>query len=109
MIWESQNRQNRVIAVSLGTVLVLGLLFVGWLYFGRQPQYETLFSNLSTEDAATVTQRLKSDKVDYHISGDGKTISVPLKRKRRTVAIAGSGAPRVAAPATNCSIAPTSA
>ncbi len=92
MIWESQNRQTRVIAVSGIAIVLAFLLGLGWLYFGRQPQYETLFSNLSTEDAATVTQRLKDDKVPYHISGDGKTISVPpASVSEERVAIAGSG------------------
>lgn len=93
LIWENQNRQTRALTVG-GIAVALGvLLFLGWLSFGRQPSYDTLFSNLSTEDAATVTQRLKDDKVPYHLSSDGKTVSVPSQFvSDERVTIAGSGA-----------------
>ncbi len=59
---------------------------------GRGPAYQTLFTNLSNEDAAAVTARLKDDKVPYQISSDGKTISVPVANvSDERVAIAGSG------------------
>jgi flagellar M-ring protein FliF len=92
VIWEAQNRQTRMIAATGGVVIVLAAVLLAYLYLGRQPSYSTLFSNLSSEDAATVTNRLKEDKVPYKISADGKTIYVPdesLSDER--VAIAGSG------------------
>ena len=93
MIWDNQNQQMRMLSVA-GIVLVLGaLLGLGYLYFGRQPSYETLFANLSADDAATVTQRLKDDKVPYKISGDKLvTVSVPSQYvSDERVAISGSG------------------
>jgi len=73
------------------SVLLLGILALGWLEFGRQPAYDTLFSNLSSDDAAAVTQKLKDDKVPYHLSTDGKTVSVPEQYvSDERVAIAGS-------------------
>jgi flagellar M-ring protein FliF len=90
--WESQNRQTRLLAVLGISAIVLGLLAVGYLYFGRPPAYETLFSNLSSEDASAVTQRLKDDKVPYKLSADGKTVYVPSANvSDERVAIAGSG------------------
>ena len=91
-IWENQNRQTRVMTVSGIVVLAIAVLGLGWLYFGKQPSYVTLFSNLATDDAATVTQRLKDDKVPYRLSADGKTVYVPdafVSDER--VAIAGAG------------------
>ncbi|HVA33587.1 MAG TPA: flagellar basal-body MS-ring/collar protein FliF [Candidatus Baltobacteraceae bacterium] len=91
-IWESQNRQTRMLAVTGIGAVVLALGALAYLYFGRQPTYQTLFSNLSSEDAAAVTARLKDDKVPYRISTDGKTVYVPdqfLSDER--VTIAGSG------------------
>ncbi len=73
------------------SAVLLGLIAMAWLYFGRQPSYETLFSNLSSEDAAAVTQRLKDDKVPYKLSTDGKTVYVPAASvSDERVAIAGS-------------------
>ncbi|HVA26859.1 MAG TPA: flagellar basal-body MS-ring/collar protein FliF [Candidatus Baltobacteraceae bacterium] len=92
-IWENQNRQTRVLAVTGIAVLAAAVLGLGWLYFGRPPSYVTLFSNLATDDAATVTQRLKDDKVPYRLSNDGKTVYVPDQFvSDERVAIAGSGA-----------------
>ena len=92
-IWEGQNRQTRLIALGVIGVLVLGLGTLGYLYFGHGPTYETLFSNLSAEDAATVTQRLKDDKVPYQLSSDGKTVYVPSQDlSEERVSIAGSNA-----------------
>jgi flagellar M-ring protein FliF len=92
-LWENQSRQNRILAITGIAVLVAALAGLIYLYTGRQPQYDTLFSNLSTEDAATVQSQLKTDKVPYKISGDGKTIYVPTQYVGdERVAIAGSGA-----------------
>ncbi|HUA07827.1 MAG TPA: flagellar basal-body MS-ring/collar protein FliF [Candidatus Acidoferrales bacterium] len=91
-IWQNQNRQTRMIAVIGGAVVAIGLLALGWLYFGRGQTYQTLFANLSAEDAATVTQHLKDDKVPYRLSADGKTVYVPESDvSDERVAIAGSG------------------
>ena len=91
-IWEAQNRQTRILALTGAGIVVLALAALAFLYFGRQPSYEILFSNLSPEDAAAVTAHLKDDKVPYRVSADGKTVTVPdqyLSDER--VAIAGSG------------------
>ncbi len=91
-IWQNQNRQTRTIAVTGIAVVLVGLLGLTWLYVGRGQQYATLFSNLSADDAATVTQHLKDDKVPYHLSADGKTVYVPEPDvSDERVAIAGSG------------------
>ncbi len=90
-IWQNQNRQTRIISVLGVSVALVGILALGYLEFGRQPSYDTLFSNLSSDDAAAVTQKLKDDKVPYHLSTDGKTISVPPQYvSDERVAIAGS-------------------
>lgn len=91
-IWQNQNRQTRTIAVAGIAAVVIGLLALSWLYLGRGQNYVTLFSNLSAEDAAAVTQHLKDDKVPYHLSADGKTVYVPdASVSDERVAIAGTG------------------
>jgi flagellar M-ring protein FliF len=80
-----------MVVAGLGVVLA-GLLALTWLYVGRGQNYQVLFSNLSAEDAAAVTQHLKDDKVPYRLSADGKTVYVPdANVSDERVAIAGSG------------------
>lgn len=90
--WQNQNRQTRTFVVAgLGVVLV-GLLALTWLYVGHGQNYSVLFSNLSAEDAAAVTQHLKDDKIPYRLSADGKTVYVPdANLSDERVAIAGTG------------------
>ncbi|HEY1977355.1 MAG TPA: flagellar basal-body MS-ring/collar protein FliF [Candidatus Baltobacteraceae bacterium] len=91
-LWEAQNRQTRVLAATGGIIVVLAAVMLAYLYVGRQPAYATLFSNLSSEDAAAVTNRLKEDKIPYKLSADGKTVYVPDQNlSDERVAIAGSG------------------
>lgn len=91
-IWQGQTRQMQIATVLGATIALVAIGALGWLEFGRQPAYDTLFSNLSSEDGAAITQKLKDDKVPYHLSSDGKTISVPPQFvSDERVAIAGSG------------------
>ena len=91
-IWQGQSRQMQLITVLGATVALVAVLAFGWLEFGRQPTYDTLFSNLSADDANAVTQKLKDDKVPYRLSSDGKTVSVPPQYvSDERVSIAGSG------------------
>ncbi|MBV8488946.1 MAG: flagellar M-ring protein FliF [Candidatus Eremiobacteraeota bacterium] len=90
--WGGLSTQNRIIGLSAVGVVIAALVIMSFLYFGRQPSYEILFSNLSAEDASAVTAHLKDDKVPYQISTDGKTIRVPDQYvSDERVTIAGSG------------------
>jgi flagellar M-ring protein FliF len=87
-LWDGPNRN---LAVGVISVVALALLFIGGLYMFNRPSYEPLFSNLSAGDAASVTQRLKDDKVPYQLSPDGKTVLVPAQNlSDERVAIAGA-------------------
>ena len=90
--WAGQSRQGRALVTGGAVAVILALVAFGALVFGRGPSYSTLFSNLSTSDANAVLGHLKADKVPYHISLDGKTISVPSADvSAERIAIAGSG------------------
>lgn len=90
--WEGQNPQTRTIAAAGIGVAVVALLLLGFLYFGRGPTYQTLFSGLSAHDANSVVDRLKSDKIPYQLSSDGSSVAVPASDvSDERVAIAGSG------------------
>ena len=85
------NGPNRTLAVGIGGVVAVALFTLVVFYALHRPSYEVLFSNLSASDAASVTQHLKDDKVQYQLSADGKTVYVPSQNlSDERVAIAGS-------------------
>ncbi len=62
-------------AMVLGAVVVASLVVMSfWL---QAPDYQTLYGNLSEEDAANILEELKSKKTPYQLSNQGKTIRVP--------------------------------
>ena len=61
--WAGQSRQGRTLVTGGALAIVLALVAIGALVFGRGPSYSTLFSNLSTSDANAVLGHLKADKV----------------------------------------------
>jgi flagellar M-ring protein FliF len=65
-----------MIAMALGVAVVIGLGFFGFSHF-RPPTYETLFSNLSPDDANAVIIKLDAQKIPHKLSADGTTIYVP--------------------------------
>lgn len=88
--WNGQSGQSRMFALVGVGVIAVAIAAISWMYL-KPPSYETLFSNLSADDAARVTQRLKDDKIPYRLSDDGQTVYVPsLDLSDERVAIAGS-------------------
>jgi len=58
-----------LVALALASLVVMSL----WL---KSPDYQLLYANLSNEDAAAVIEKLKSQKVPYEITNNGRTIRV---------------------------------
>ncbi len=82
---------NKVLVIGIAGVLAFAVAALVVLYAVNRPSYQPLFSNLSATDAASVTQRLKDDKVPYELSSDGKTVYVPSSNlSDERVAIAGA-------------------
>ena len=77
--WDVQSPTNRIIYGGGLGVLAVAVLALIYLYGFRQPPYETLFANLSNEDASSVTQKLRDDKIPFTLmQGDqGTTVRVP--------------------------------
>jgi flagellar M-ring protein FliF len=81
---------NRMLGAGIAGVLAFSALALIILYVAHRPAYEPLFTNLSAGDAASVTAKLKDDKVPYELSADGKTVLVPSTNlSDERVAIAG--------------------
>lgn len=73
--WSDRTMAQRIMVGGLAASVVLA--FVLMLYFLNQVEYKVLYSRLSQEDAARVTQQLAAGKVPYQIQDNGGTILVP--------------------------------
>ena len=73
-----------------------GVMVLLWVlvYFVNQADYRILYSELETEDALGVVQRLEGMSVEYQISDDMSTIRVPQDRLSRVrIDLAAEGLP----------------
>lgn len=74
----------------LATVCLLSVL----LFFLNEPNYSTLYSNLSQEDAAKVVEYLGAQKVLYKLEDNGQSIKVPKEKVYELrLALASKGIP----------------
>ncbi len=68
---------------KISLLLVFGLLAAGFVYlinWSGRPDYQSLFVNLSAEDAGLIVDRLKGQKIPYRITADGSCIQVPEEK-----------------------------
>ncbi|MDQ3817567.1 MAG: flagellar M-ring protein FliF, partial [Acidobacteriota bacterium] len=69
--------QRAMVAIAaVATLALAGAL----AYYGSQPDYGVLFSDLKPADAQAIIEKLKSGGVKYQVSNGGTTISVPSER-----------------------------
>lgn len=88
--WGQSSRTQRLFVVGLTAVVILG--FFGFLFWINQPNYKTLYTNLSPEDANRVVGILQAEKVGYELIDNGTTITVPAtKVYDLRIKIAGEG------------------
>lgn len=66
--------QRRIVVLAGAALLISG--FVVLLIWVNRPQYATLFSNLSAEDAGAIAQQLKDRKIPYELAAGGSAILV---------------------------------
>lgn len=77
----------------LGILLTMVLLSV-LLFFLNEPNYTTLYSGLSQEDASKVIDYLNSQKILYKFDDNGQSIKVPREKVYEIrLALAGRGVP----------------
>jgi len=81
-LWSRQSRLGRI--VLGGAAGILALLCVGVGFWASQTNYAVLYSGLSLDDAAAITQKLDADRTTYKLSADGSTILVPSDRLQKT-------------------------
>ena len=65
------------------------------VFFANAIEYRVLFSNLSSEDAGQIVNRLQEKKIPYRISAGGDTVSVPDEKvSELRLEMAASGLPK---------------
>lgn len=76
--WAGLSTPKRIALVTLTTASLIAVLAVASL--GSREHYSTLYSELATEDAAAIVEKLKTAQVPYKIENGGTTILVPEER-----------------------------
>jgi flagellar M-ring protein FliF len=66
--------QKAMVSVAVLAVVLGGYLFMSW---AGKPSYVPLFSNLSSSDAAAITQKLSTNKIPYELAEGGEQVMVP--------------------------------
>jgi len=70
------SRRISLLATALATIAIIFGLTV-WI---NQSEYKVLFSNLASDDAASIVTKLKEKKIPYKISDNGDSVSIPAGR-----------------------------
>jgi flagellar M-ring protein FliF len=73
--------QKTIVVLSVVALAAGGFLFTKW---ASKPTYAPLFSNLSSADAAAITEKLDSEGVPYQLADGGNTILVPSDKVYQT-------------------------
>ena len=91
-IFNKLSIQQRLMLGGIAIVAVVLLLFI--LFAFNEPNYTTLYSNLSPEEASKVVTHLNNSKIAYRLDDGGNTISVSKTDVYEVrLALAGKGIP----------------
>ncbi len=85
------NTKKVVYLILIAAGISAGVMLFQW---AAQPEYQTLFSNLSSEDSASIIDELRKRKIPYKVEAGG-VIMVPQEDIYETrIELAGSGLPK---------------
>jgi flagellar M-ring protein FliF len=92
-IWANMGRVQKI---SVGAILAVAVVSLGvFMFMSSRPNYVTVFSNLTDQDAAAIVNKLKSTKIPYETADGGKTIKVPREKADDVrLSVAASGLPQ---------------
>ncbi|MBP1657567.1 MAG: Flagellar M-ring protein FliF [Bacteroidetes bacterium] len=77
--------------VAVGAIAAI----VALVFFVNTPNYATLFTNLSPEDASKIVEKLKEKDTPYQLEDGGKSVLVPKQKVYDLrLALAGEGLPQ---------------
>ncbi len=79
--------QNLFKSISIGKRIALLILAVGFvagfvflMNWAGNPEFHPLYTNLDANDAGTILNRLKEQKIHYRLSANGSTILIPQEK-----------------------------
>src|SRR5260221_2768710 len=91
--WRSLSIVKRVSLIVVTLAVLVGVLSAAAL--GSHVEYSYLLTDLSTEDAAAIAEKLKTMKVPYRIEAGGTALQVPEDRVHQLrLELASAGLPR---------------
>lgn len=76
--WAGLPTPKRIALVTVMAVVLTGVMAISVL--GSRETYGTLYSELGTEDAAAIVEKLKTAQVPYRLEAGGSRIEVPEER-----------------------------
>src|SRR5262245_2710620 len=76
--WASLPTAKRIALVAVTSLVLVGVMALSVL--GSRETYGTLYSELATEDAAAIVEKLKTSQVPYRLEAGGTQILVPEER-----------------------------
>jgi flagellar M-ring protein FliF len=76
--WASLPTPKRIALVVVVTAVLMGVMAISVL--SSRETYGTLYSELATEDAAAIVEKLKTAQVPYRIEAGGTQVLVPEER-----------------------------
>lgn len=76
--WASLPTPKRIALVAVMSVVLIGVMAISVL--SSRETYGTLYSELATEDAAAIVEKLKTTQVPYRLENGGTRIEVPEER-----------------------------
>jgi flagellar M-ring protein FliF len=91
--WKALSTPKRfaLLAATVGSLVLVGAI----VFFESHEDYAYLFTELSTEDAAAVVEKLKATQVPYRLDDTGTRIQVPESRVHELrLELASAGLPR---------------
>lgn len=76
--WASLPTSKRIALASVVAIVLAGVMAISVV--GSRETYGTLYSELATEDAAAIVEKLKTSQVPYRLEAGGTLIQVPEER-----------------------------
>lgn len=74
-------------------LLVAGVLY-GAVYLANRVDFQVLYSELDPQEAQAIVQKLRDGNIQFQLSGDGRSISIPADKISETrIQLASSGLP----------------
>lgn len=73
--WQALNQTQKIISALVAVGVLVSLFYLGQII--SRPAYSSLFTGLEPKDAGIIVENLKTMKIPYQITDQGKTIKVP--------------------------------